>query len=124
MSGTIELAPGGKFSENPSRPVLSRGERRAGREITVTANIFPITAIANVKAFQYDVVIDPEVPPAISRRLWDQVEGKVRQLKPELKGALLAFDGRKNAFSTADLGPMGQPMTVSVEFDKNSEPGE
>ena len=116
------LETGGKFSDNPARPTLVPGERRAGREISVTTNIFPIKAMGNVKAFQYDVVIEPDVPPTVSRQLWEFVESKIQAMKPQDR-VLLAYDGRRNAFSTVSLGEIGESVTVTVEYDKNAPTG-
>ena len=110
------------LSENPLRPTLAPGERRAGRPIRVTANIFPMKGIPNISAFQYDVAIVPEVPPKVSRQLWAFVESKI-QARHKAK-VLLAYDGRSIAFSTASIGEMGEPVTVTVEYDKNAPTGD
>lgn len=106
------------LSENPLRPTLAPGERRAGKPIRVTANIFPMKGIPNISAFQYDVAIVPEVPPKVTRQLWSFVESKI-QARHKGK-VLLAYDGRSIAFSTASIGEMGEPVTVTVEYDKNA----
>ncbi len=106
-----------QLSDNPARPSVGT----VGKRITVETNIYPIRAIADTKAFQYDITLHPDVPPTVSRLLWKSVEAKVRSIKPQLSGALLAYDGRKNCFSTADLCEMGQSVSVTVEFDRSSQ---
>lgn len=110
---------GGVHSKNPPR--LAQGT--VGRSITVNTNIFPITAIADAQAFQYDVVITPDVP-VVFRKLWPFIESQVRKIRPELKGALLAYDGRRNAFSTADICEMGEKTTLTVDYDRSADEGE
>jgi hypothetical protein len=82
------------MSTIPSRPDAGGSK---GRAITVKTNFFPVTALADVPVYHYDVAITPELPPANSRRAWAQVE----LLLP--KGTFLAFDGMKNAFGPTDL---------------------
>jgi eukaryotic translation initiation factor 2C len=82
------------MSSIPLRPDAGGSK---GRSITVKTNFFPVTALADVPVYHYDVCITPELPPANSRRVWAQVE----LLLP--KDTFLAFDGMKNAFGPRDI---------------------
>jgi eukaryotic translation initiation factor 2C len=102
-------------TENPLRP----GIGTSGTQIQVQVNIYPITALGNVKAYQYDVTFKPDIPPSVTRTLWNQVESKIRKL-PSMQRALLAYDGKKNAFSTTDICSSDSPVILDVGSERET----
>ena len=104
------------FSDNPARP--STGT--SGKPISVDVNIFPIRAIAEMNAFQYDIKADPDLPSTLLRKLWEKmIVDQLRSHVPEGKKALFVFDGKKNAFSTVSFGEMGKKVDVTIEYDRD-----
>jgi eukaryotic translation initiation factor 2C len=71
-----------------------------GRKATVQVNIFPITALNELSAYHYDVVMNPELPAPISRHVFRQLELKIKEKHPKV---FFVFDGLKNAFSTSNI---------------------
>ncbi|KAI8914093.1 hypothetical protein BC831DRAFT_179551 [Entophlyctis helioformis] len=86
---------------------------RLGRKLTVRANIFPVTALADTYAYQYDVAFTPKVPVPVCRRAWKVIEATLKKkVGPK---CLLAFDGRQNAFSVFDMAT--QTLEIQVPRD-------
>ncbi|TPX56274.1 hypothetical protein PhCBS80983_g04652 [Powellomyces hirtus] len=98
-----------KLTELPMRPPPGK----EGRAIKVRCNIFPLRIAAETIAYQYDVVMLPDVP-ALYKRAWRLAEPLFRDGN---KRAYMAFDGKKNAFSTAQI----DQTTVKVAVDKDME---
>ncbi|RKO88986.1 Piwi domain-containing protein [Blyttiomyces helicus] len=92
MSSPVEVTP------FPLRP---DNGGTTGRLLRVRVNIFPVRALAETTAYQYDVVMKPEVPPVAARQVWKLVEEELRAKSPK---ALVVYDGRKNAFTTFNIG--------------------
>jgi eukaryotic translation initiation factor 2C len=93
------------MTELPIRPDLGT----LGKRIPVQVNIFPVTQLSQLSAFQYDVAIVPEIPSKekavklpdeLCRRVFRQVEVL---LKEKYKNCWMVFDGSKNAYSTMKI---------------------
>ncbi|TPX71401.1 hypothetical protein SpCBS45565_g01159 [Spizellomyces sp. 'palustris'] len=106
------LATPSKLTELPLRP--DPGTR--GTPIQVRCNIFPLKIVAETIAYQYDVVMDPNVP-ALAKHAWRLAEDQFRNGN---KKVLLAYDGKKNAFSTANFSNLA--VTVGVDRDEEDYP--
>ncbi|KAJ3020417.1 hypothetical protein HKX48_000825 [Thoreauomyces humboldtii] len=98
-----------KLTELPLRPVPGKD----GRAIKVRCNIFPLRIAAETIAYQYDVVMDPDIP-VLYKKAWRLAEPLFRDGNHR---AYIAFDGKKNAFSTAILGPMCHKVTIDQDAD-------
>ncbi|CAI2189473.1 4647_t:CDS:2 [Funneliformis geosporum] len=89
-----------KFVERP-------GLGCAGRPIKVKANFFEVTYLADTKIHHYDVIITPEVPPTLNRRIYSQFEALFAgDIKP-------VFDGRRNIFTARPL-PFGDTDSFDI----------
>lgn len=87
----------------------------AGRAITVRTNIFKVSLKSDLVAIQYDVVIDPEMPPVVTRPMWNEIENKLKTVVGVNKR--FVYDGRKNAFSTSLTFP-NEPVAFDLSFTK------
>ncbi|KAJ3148183.1 hypothetical protein HDU86_007531 [Geranomyces michiganensis] len=96
-----------KLTELPLRPTPGK----EGRPIKVRVNIFPLRVAAETIAYQYDVQIQPDIP-ALYKRAWRVAEPLLRNGDTR---AFLAFDGKRNAFSTTFI--KAQTIKVTVEKD-------
>ncbi|KAL1922369.1 uncharacterized protein VTP21DRAFT_9908 [Calcarisporiella thermophila] len=77
------------------------GYGRAGRATRVRTNYYELVIPKSRKdIYQYDVTIEPDVPPAANRNVFKEFEAMHSK---KLGGLLLVFDGRKNAFSSSRL---------------------
>ncbi|GBC06888.1 hypothetical protein RclHR1_07120002, partial [Rhizophagus clarus] len=77
------------ITEFVKRPSLGR----IGRPIKVRANYFEVTAFPSSDIYHYDIVIMPEVPPALNRKIFQEAENS-------LFGSIKAvFDGHRNVYS-------------------------
>ncbi|KAJ3034410.1 Protein argonaute 10, partial [Rhizophlyctis rosea] len=102
--------PSVKVTDLPLRPA----QGKAGRPIQVQINIFPIRKFAEMLAYHYDVKMDPEVNNAPrARQIWIAAEPLLRG---QFKKAFIAYDGHKNAFTTADL----ENTEVSIELPRDN----
>ncbi|KAG0027885.1 Eukaryotic translation initiation factor 2C [Podila clonocystis] len=72
-----------------------------GTRTKVQANHFEITQLPDNIIHHYDVMVTPEVPPAVNRRVYRHF---FTLYGSELRGATPVYDGRKNLFSYVDLG--------------------
>ena len=82
---------------NPTRP--DKGGT-LGRSIKVHANIFPVSKLAATTAYQYDVTVEPDLPPAKARLAWMQFE---LVLNKKNGPTCLIYDGQKQAFGVSRL---------------------
>ncbi|KAI8818718.1 Piwi domain-containing protein [Fimicolochytrium jonesii] len=98
-----------KLTDLPLRPTPGK----EGKPIKVRCNIFPLRLLAETVAYQYDVVMTPEVP-ALAKRAWRVAQETFRDGN---KKSFIAFDGKKNAFSTQEF----TNLTVTVTVDKDEE---
>ncbi|KAJ3169190.1 hypothetical protein HDU88_000986 [Geranomyces variabilis] len=96
-----------KLTELPLRPTPGK----EGRPIKVRVNIFPLRVAAETIAYQYDVTISPDIP-ALYKRAWRIAEPLLRDGDTR---AFLAFDGKRNAFSTTLI----PTQTIKVSVDKD-----
>jgi eukaryotic translation initiation factor 2C len=67
------------------------GTGRTGQPTRVRANFFQVDALPNANIHHYDVVISPDVPPALNRRVYQQFEEENRTTA--LNGVRPVFDG-------------------------------
>ncbi|CAG8471105.1 2334_t:CDS:2 [Funneliformis caledonium] len=101
------------MSSNITDLVKRPGLGRIGRPIRIRANFFKITSLTNTNIHHYDLMITPQVPPTLNRRVFSQFEalhaGDVK----------LVFDGRKNIFTSRPL-PFGDNSTFNISLQNNS----
>ena len=89
------------------------GMGRAGRTIKVRANFFEVTVLPS-KIYHYDIIITPEVPPTLNRKICAQFEVVYSESDPHrIKPA---YDGRRNLF-TAKPFPFGDVAVILPEND-------
>ncbi|KAI8822400.1 Piwi domain-containing protein [Fimicolochytrium jonesii] len=84
-----------------------------GRNIKIRCNIYPLRMAAETMAYQYDVTMVPDVT-ALAKRAWRLAQPLFLQNDER---AYIAYDGKKNAFSTVDF----QTTTVTVTIDKDED---
>ncbi|KAF9976844.1 Eukaryotic translation initiation factor 2C [Actinomortierella ambigua] len=72
-----------------------------GRPFRIKSNFFEITNLPQVNVHHYDVVITPDVPPTINRKVFAHFVEKYQQ--SELGGVRPVFDGRHNMFTAKRL---------------------
>ncbi|CAI2171336.1 1168_t:CDS:2 [Funneliformis geosporum] len=89
-----------KFVERP-------GLGRIGRPIKVRANFFEVTSLTDSNIHHYDVIITPEVPPTLNRRIYSEFETLYAN------GINPVFDGRRNIFAARPL-PFGDTHTFDI----------
>ncbi|KAL2917525.1 hypothetical protein HK105_202806 [Polyrhizophydium stewartii] len=86
-----------------------------GRSIRVRTNIFPVTALPDIRVYQYDVIFEPDVPPPAARRAWKVLEVYLkRKVGPK---CVLVFDGRKIAFSAFNMTEQSVSLDVPRDDD-------
>lgn len=90
-----------------------------GKGIRLLANYFCVTQLPVGEIVQYDVNISPEVPRALRRRLFAELEEKYR--KSELGGHLLAYDGMANLFVLGVLPKDVYSLKVSIPGRRQDE---
>ncbi|CAG8589163.1 3602_t:CDS:2 [Funneliformis mosseae] len=89
------------------------GLGRIGRPIRIRANFFEINSTDDVNIHHYDVIITPEVPPTLNRRIFTQFEAlHAGDVKP-------VFDGRRNIFTARPL-PFGYTDTFDIRLPDSS----
>lgn len=96
-----------EFALRPEAPATK------GRSIYLKTNIFPLIEIEEKQIYQYDVVVVPEIPVEDTKLAWMKFESQVK--KKYGAGTFLAFDGKKNAYSSSSI----QGMTIKVQVDRN-----
>jgi eukaryotic translation initiation factor 2C len=90
-----------------------------GKEVQVRANAFYISSFKTSNVHQYDVVITPDVPPAVTRLIFVAFEAQNRD---RLKNARVIYDGRKIMYSPVEL-PFGNEAVFDVSLsDGDSAP--
>ncbi|KNC96140.1 uncharacterized protein SPPG_08528 [Spizellomyces punctatus DAOM BR117] len=112
-----------KLTELPLRPDAGG---TIGRPIKVRCNIFPLRMVANTIAYQYDVVMTPEkqadkISASLAKRAWRAAE---EQFRAGDKAALVVYDGKKNAFSTANLEQQSVKVVVNEDEEEYYPPME
>ncbi|KAF9279099.1 hypothetical protein BGZ68_008138 [Mortierella alpina] len=80
------------MSEMARRPAVGT----KGRRVQLTANFFEMR-MSDITVQHYDVVITPEVPPPVCRKVFEQFV--TRHSASDLGNARPVFDGRSNLFS-------------------------
>ena len=91
-----------------------------GKGIRLFANYVEVTGLPVGELVQYDVSINPEVPRALNRRIFELVESSYR--KSAFGGKILAYDGMANLFS---YGPLPKPqfsLEIKMEDKSGREP--
>ncbi|GBC06891.1 hypothetical protein RclHR1_07120004 [Rhizophagus clarus] len=87
------------------------GPGRLGRLIKVRTNYFEITAFPSSKICHYDIIVTPEVPPALNRKVFRETENS-------LFGIRAVYDGRRNIYSASPF-PFGDSYTSEVTMPDN-----
>ncbi|KAF9214952.1 Eukaryotic translation initiation factor 2C [Podila verticillata] len=72
-----------------------------GTPIKVRASHFEVTQLPDKTIHHYDVMVTPDVPSAVNRRVYQNF---LTLYKEDLRGASPVYDGKKNLFSYVDLG--------------------
>ena len=97
----------------PPRPPL-KGSHRPGRPIELYTNHFKLQLPRDSCIYHYDVTISPaKCPPRINREvIWHLQE----RYKANLMGCKLAFDGKKNIYTSKRL-PIDGKVPVSIMYN-------
>jgi hypothetical protein len=82
-----------------------------GRPIKVRANYFEITDLPFSKIYHYDIIITPEVPPTLNRKIFQIADNS-------FFGVRTAFDGRRNGFTVRPF-PFGDRHTLDVTLPED-----
>jgi hypothetical protein len=99
------------ITEFVKRPGLGR----LGRSIRIRSNYFEITNFPSSKIYHYDIIITPEVPPTLNRRIFQVAENSFFDIRA-------VFDGRRNIYTVRSF-PFGDAHSLDVtmpEDDTNS----
>ncbi|KAF9168361.1 Eukaryotic translation initiation factor 2C [Actinomortierella ambigua] len=72
-----------------------------GRPFRIKSNFFEITNLPEVNVHHYDVVITPDVPPTINRKVFTHFVEQYQ--RSDLGGVRPVFDGRHNMFTARRL---------------------
>ena len=88
-----------------------------GREIKVETNHFEITSLPNANIHHYDVIIAPEVPPSLNRRIFSEFVLQQRNALGEMNPV---FNGRRNLYAVNPL-PFGDVSTFCVTLEEEQE---
>ncbi|RKP00133.1 hypothetical protein CXG81DRAFT_5897, partial [Caulochytrium protostelioides] len=85
----------------PLRP----GHGMAGRPVSVRANFFPILTLPRKPIHQYTVAIEPKVPTAVARQVWQMWEAKCHGLRqvPDAAQLRIVYDARGAAYASRPL---------------------
>jgi len=98
----------------PPRP----GHGTEGRKISLETNFFPITVPRHLTLFQYDVVIQPEVPWGIKRKVMQKA---VETYRDRFAGQYPVFDGKKIMYCYKRLAQNQISMPDVVVDDRGRE---
>lgn len=99
----------------PSRP----GFGTVGRKCIVRANHFLVQLDVNKDIHHYDVTITPEIPSKkLSRRIIGQLVSDFKQ--SHLGNRILAYDGRKSAYTAGPLPFKSKEFEVTLPDDANA----
>ncbi|KAF0528624.1 Piwi-domain-containing protein [Gigaspora margarita] len=82
-----------------------------GRATRVRTNFFEVTSLPDGNIMHYDATITPDVPPALNRRIFQELERIYGATA--LAGARPVYDGRKNIFSSKNFA-FGDAYTFDV----------
>ena len=80
----------------PPRP----GHGRMGRQIPLLTNFFKVEIPPDLTLYHYDVVIEPNVPRAVKRKVMQTAKQQHSQF---FAGQSPVFDGEKNVYSHKKL---------------------
>ncbi|GBC06892.1 hypothetical protein RclHR1_07120005 [Rhizophagus clarus] len=95
------------FTEFVRRPGLGR----LGRSIKIRTNYFEIIDLPFSNIHHYDIVITPEVPPTLNRKIFQIAENSF--------GLKAVFDGRRNVYTSRPL-PFGDSIyTLDVTIPED-----
>lgn len=92
----------------PLRP----GTGSLGKGIRLHANYFQVTSLPVGEVVQYDVVVTPDVPRNLRRRLFVELDSKYR--KAEFGGRLVAYDGMANMYCLGSLPKEQYTLQISI----------
>ena len=92
----------------------------AGKGIKLVANYLEVTGLPVGEIVQYDVAVNPDVPRALKRRIFDVVESTYRS--SAFGGKLVAYDGMANLFSYGQLPKSQYSLEVELEGRAGKEP--
>jgi hypothetical protein len=86
------------------------GLGRVGRSIRVRANYFEITEFPSSNIYHYDIIIAPEVPPAMNRKIFHTAENSF--------GVKTVFDGRRNIYTVRPF-PFSDAHSLDVTLPED-----
>ncbi|CAI2197507.1 10407_t:CDS:2, partial [Funneliformis geosporum] len=90
------------------------GLGRKGRVINVRANYIEISYLPYTNIYHYDVIITPEVPPSLNRRIYCELESLQADVFERSKPV---FDGRRNIFTAIPLPFEAATFDITLSID-------
>ncbi|RIA81109.1 Piwi domain-containing protein [Glomus cerebriforme] len=96
--------------------VKRHGLGHEGSRTRVRANFFEVITLPVNDIIQYDVIITPDVPPRLNRKVFNKFSESNRG--GALGGARPVYDGRKNMFAHKDM-PFGNAGTFDVNLEED-----
>ncbi|CAB4490634.1 unnamed protein product [Rhizophagus irregularis] len=98
---------------NVTEFVKRPGFGRLGRPIRIRTNYFEITNFPDSNIHHYDIVISPEVPPTLNRKIF--------QIATEnsFYGIKAIFDGRRNVYTIRPF-PFGDAQALDVTIPEDN----
>ncbi|KAG0044454.1 hypothetical protein BGZ83_010322, partial [Gryganskiella cystojenkinii] len=106
-------APLTKLTEFVRRPSVGI----SGKKVQVLTNFFEVTRLPQATIHHYDVIITPEVPPSVNRRVFGQFVEQYRI--SDLQDIRPVFDGRRNMFAPMALPFDSRTLEVVLAVDVN-----
>ncbi|KAI8908310.1 Piwi domain-containing protein [Gorgonomyces haynaldii] len=88
------------------------------RRIQLKSNFFQLQTLPEYFVYHYKVTIEPQVPPAKNRRIYEVWEEDSIEI---LNGILPIYDGRGSLYSVVDLPFQGQECTFTITYFEMDE---
>ncbi|CAB4409322.1 unnamed protein product [Rhizophagus irregularis] len=95
----------------------SLSQEPLGEQIKIRTNYFEVTKMPKMKIIHYVIMIKPEVPPRLNRKVFNHFSEKNQEV---LGGVRPVFDGKTNMFTHKPLPFEGKSFDMKLE--KGSEP--
>ncbi|CAG8475064.1 Piwi domain-containing protein [Rhizophagus irregularis DAOM 181602=DAOM 197198] len=88
---------------------------RVGHPIRLRTNYFEVIAFPSSNIYHYDIVIIPEVPPTLNRKIFQVAENS-------FPGIRAVFDGRRNVYTIRPF-PFGDAQALDVTMPEDNAGG-